>query len=92
MQTPFDFLAYLNEKQIPVTLRQGIIPTVNEHDENILLLREIIKNHLCIDKTELLPFCKICQTKYDNMQILFPFGNLPAPNGETMKRLNDLLQ
>ena len=82
---------YLNERKVPVTLRQVIIPTLNDNDENIDKLNEIIKSHSCIDKVELLPFKKICQTKYDNMQIPFPFAHIPTPTKETMENLNSKL-
>lgn len=77
MEKPVEFLRYLNEKKIPTTLRQVIIPTINDTEENFEKLRELSKKYLCIDKTELLPFRKICQTKYDEMKISFPFGHLP---------------
>lgn len=86
------FLSYLNEENIPVTLRQVIIPTVNDSEENIIRLKEIIKNHPVIDKTELLPFRKICQTKYDSMGIVFPFGDIPECNKETIEKLCALLE
>ena len=82
---------YLNEQKIPVTLRQVIIPTLNDNEENIEKLNEIIKVHSCIDKVELLPFKKICQTKYDSMNIEFPFAHIPTPDKETMDRLNSIL-
>lgn len=91
MKGPMDFLAYLNEKNIPTTVRQVIIPTVNDTKENAKALREIVKNHPCIDKTELLPFRKICQTKYDSMGIEFPFGYLPEPTAEKMAELNAMV-
>ncbi len=72
-----EFLEYLDSKKIPTTLRQVIIPTINDNDNNILALNKIIKTYTCIDKYELLPFRKICQVKYDNMGITFPFSNLP---------------
>ena len=86
-----EFLSYLNENNIPVTLRQVIIPTVNDSEENILRLREIIKKYPVITKTELLPFRKICQTKYDSMGIEFPFGNISEPTPDIMENLNKLL-
>ncbi|MBQ7309485.1 MAG: pyruvate formate lyase-activating protein [Clostridia bacterium] len=91
MQTPLDFLSYLNEKKIPTTIRQVIIPTVNDDEENILKLKEIVRIHTCVDKVELLPFRKICQTKYDNMKLHFPFGNLPACPKETVDQLYQIL-
>ena len=92
LEKPMEFLEYLNEKQIPTTIRQVIIPTINDNEENIEKLNEIVKQYPCIDKVELLPFKKICQTKYDSMKIEFPFGNMDTPTKETMNKLNELLK
>lgn len=91
LQSVRDFLAYLNEQNIPTTLRQVIIPSVNDTEENIGKLKTIAKQHACVDTVELLPFRKICQTKYDMMGISFPFGELSEPTKETMQRLTSLL-
>ena len=85
------FLAYLNEQHIPTTLRQVIIPTLNDTEENVLRLKEIATTHSCVDKVELLPFRKICQVKYDNLQIPFPFGHLPEPTETQLSKLNSLV-
>ena len=89
---PLQFLGNLNEQHIPVTLRQVIIPTLNDTKENVLRLKELADNHPCVDKIELLPFHKICQTKYDNMKLPFAFGHLPEPGKEAMEKLNRLLR
>ena len=86
------FLKYLQEKSIPVTLRQVIIPAVNDGEENIKRLKEVIKSHSCIDKTELLPFRKICAVKYESMGIPFPFGEMDVPSDALMDSLNALLK
>ena len=88
---PLQFLDYLNKQKLPVTLRQVIIPTLNDTMENILRLKDIASRHPYVDKIELLPFRKICQTKYDNMNLPFAFGHLPEPGKEVMDRLNKLL-
>lgn len=87
-----DFLSYVNEKNIPVTLRQVIIPTVNDSQENIKKLKRIIDSYSCIDKTELLPFRKICKTKYDSMKLTFPFGELPECSTDIIKKLNTIIE
>lgn len=86
-----DFLAYLNEKNIPTTLRQVIIPSLNDSDENILELKNTAEKHPCVDKVELLPFRKICMTKYENMKLEFPLAHLPEPSTEKMTRFRNLL-
>lgn len=85
------FLDYLNIKKIPVTLRQVIIPTLNDNEENIVKLKEIADKHECVDKIELLPFRKLCQIKYDNMGIDFSFKDIPEPSKEIMKKLEEII-
>ena len=91
MEKPLAFLAYLNAQRIPTTLRQVIIPTLNDREENVRALKQIAAAHPCVDKIELLPFRKICQVKYDSMQIPFPFAHLPEPTAEKMRQLNTCL-
>ena len=91
MEKPLEFLAYLDEKKIPVTLRQVIISALNGDEENASRLRVIAENHPAVDKTELLPFKKICQVKYDKMGIEFPFADYETPDSALMQRLNDII-
>lgn len=91
-QPVLDFLDYLDEQSIKTTLRQVIIPTVNDDEENIRRLREIARAHPCVDKVELLPFRKVCQVKYDELGISFPFGDKPEPTAERMAQLKQMLK
>lgn len=86
------FLSHLNEKGIPTTLRQVILPTLNDTSESICALKQIATAHPCVDGVELLPFRKMCQVKYDEMGIPFPFAHLPEPTAEQMTELNNILQ
>lgn len=92
MNSVIDFLEYLNSESIPVTLRQVIIPSLNDNDDNIIKLREIKEKYNCIDKVELLPFRKICQVKYDKMEIEFPFAHIPEPDKETILRFENIIK
>ncbi len=85
------FLDYLKEKNIPVWIRQVIIPTLNDTKENILKLREIVLKYPNVEKTELLPFRKLCITKYDSMKIEFPLKDIPEPPVSKMEELKGIL-
>lgn len=87
-----DFLSYLDEEKIPTVLRQVIIPTLNDNEDNILKFKAISESYSCVQKADLLPFRKICQVKYDKLKMEFPFGNLPEPTKEVMEKLNSLLK
>lgn len=96
MDTALRFLDHLDEQGIPTTLRQVYIPTVNDGEKNFSALADIAKAHACVDKVELLPFRKICEIKYENMGIPFPFANIPAADAsivaEWEKRMNLLVE
>ena len=92
IKTPLAFLDHLCDENIPTTIRQVIIPTKNDTEENIIALREIIATHKNVDKVELLPFRKICQVKYDKMELEFPFAFVPEPQKETVAKLENILK
>ncbi len=92
LHTPLKFLDTLEEMGIKTTLRQVIIPTLNDTKENIQRLKEIAKAHKCVDSVELLPFKKVCEVKYKDMGIPFPFTSIPEPTKEKMEELNALLR
>ena len=88
---PLKFLAYLNEKGVKTTIRQVTIPTLNDDIASIKALKELTRGYTCVDKVELLPFKKICQVKYDEMGITFPFGHLPTPSASDVEKLNKII-
>lgn len=91
MATPMAFLDYLTEQSIPATLRQVIIPSVNDTEEQVAALGRIAATHPNVDKVELLPFRKICRVKYDSLGMEFPFAHIPEPTKERMKLLEQAL-
>jgi len=91
LDSVLDFLAVLDQKAIATTVRQVIIPTLNDSAESIAKLKRIADTHKCVDKVELLPFKKICGVKYDKMGLEFPFAHLPTPTKAQMDELNKIL-
>ena len=89
---PLEFLEYLNSKGIPTTIRQVIIPSLNDNDENIAKLKELRNKFSCIDKIELLAFKKICKVKYDKLGIEFPFDCYETPSKDVMNELQSYLK
>ncbi|MBR6681886.1 MAG: pyruvate formate lyase-activating protein [Clostridia bacterium] len=81
-----EFLEILQEKNIPTTIRQVVIPGKNDSEENYIKLKKIVDSHSCVDKTELLPFRKICTSKYEALGIDFPFKNICEPKKEDIDK------
>ena len=91
MAPVMEFLAYLDEQNIPTTLRQVIIPTLNDSEDNISALKAIRDSHKCVDKVELLAFRKLCESKYQALDIPFPLAHLDDTHADTIKKLTNLL-
>ncbi len=93
LSSVLEFFDYLEEKEIPTWVRQVIIPTINDTEENIGELLKIVDGHKkCTEKIELLPFRKLCQPKYDNLKLEFPFGDIPEANPEKIKELQEIIK
>lgn len=86
-----EFLTYLNDNNIPTWIRQVVLPTLNDNKDNIESLNRLKEKYRCVEKIELLPFRKICQVKYDNLGLNFPFKDIPTPTKESIESLNSIL-
>ena len=91
IEKPLEFLSVLDKMGIPTTLRQVIIPSLNDTEKSMDFLRGLKESHLCVDGIELLPFRKICTVKYEKLGIDFPLADTPEPSSEIMKILNQRL-
>lgn len=87
-----NFLSYLDSNNNKVILRQVIVPTLNDSNDNILKLKELANTYKCVSNIELLPFKKICQSKYDNLNINFKFNIYDTPSKDLMDKLNKYLK
>jgi pyruvate formate lyase activating enzyme len=92
IEKPLEFLKVLAQKEIPTVVRQVIIPTFNDSEQNIIKLKSLVVKYSNIVKIELLPFKKMCEVKYEKLNQPFRFANIPEPTKEKMQVLNDLLK
>lgn len=92
LEKPLAFLERLEERDIPVWIRQVIVPGVNDTEENITRLNALLAGRKNIERVQLLPFKKICITKYESMGIPFPFDRYPHCPAQTIEWLTGLIQ
>ncbi|MBR4892810.1 MAG: pyruvate formate lyase-activating protein [Clostridia bacterium] len=87
---PYDFFNYLVKINKDVWIRQVIIKGVNDNNENISFLKELKKNKN-VKKIELLPFRKLCVSKYEQLKIPFLMKDFEETDNETIKKLYNQL-
>ena len=91
-----EIMKNLNENNIKTRIRQVIIPSLNDSQDNVVELVKIVSKYDCVDMIELLPFKNICQVKYDEMKIKFPLEKTPNMDVEVTANMqviaNELLK
>lgn len=91
IEGPIEFLEHLNEAGITTRLRQVTVPGLNDSPESIEFLNSLKAKYQCVERIELLPFRKLCVTKYQKLGLEFPFSRIPEPSPDDMKKLENLL-
>ena len=85
------FLEYLQENDMNVWLRHVVVKDITDSDENALFLKKLKEKYTCIKKIELLPFHKMCVTKYDEMGIDFPLKDVDETAHDKIEELYSLI-
>lgn len=84
---PLDFLKQLNDRNIPTRIRQVIIKGLNDTPESIRKLKDLVSPFKCVCEIELLPFRKLCVSKYEKLGLDFPLKETPET---TQKEIDEL--
>ncbi len=77
LDAPMRFLSELDARKIPTWLRRVVVPGINDTADATAPLFALRNTYPCIEKIELLPFRKLCVTKYAAMGIPFPLEHVP---------------
>lgn len=82
-----EFLENLQRLGKRVWIRHVVIPGLNDSEESVDMIYALADKYSCIEKTELLPFRKLCIEKYHSLRVDFPLENTPEASEELIARL-----
>lgn len=86
-----NFIKELNKTNIPVWIRQVVVPNITDTKEYIESLKTYLKKIKNIKKIELLPFHHLGFNKYKELNITNPLINTKEMDTETCKKLEETL-
>lgn len=69
------FLALTEQRRIPLWIRHVVVPGLTDSRESIEQIAEIAHRYSNLSKIELLPFRKLCMSKYEELGIPFPLAD-----------------
>lgn len=85
------FLDLTGEMGVPLWIRRVVVPGLNDSPADVESLADFLQDYKNIEKTELLPFRKLCLEKYENMGIPFPLADRPEMDEERVRQLQKQL-
>jgi len=84
-------LNYVTEKNIPLWVRQVIIPGINDTREDVLALKELLKPVKNLEKIELLPYHTLGIDKWHHLGMEYKLLETLPPSKEKMEYLKGFL-
>lgn len=87
-----NFLKLCEEKNIPVIIRQVIVPKINDKEEDIIKLKELVSNYKVVKKIELLPYHTMAKDKYKKLGIPYKLKRCKDLSLKKLDELNGLLK
>ena len=86
-----NFAKYLNEINLPVWIRQVIIPTITDDKNDLLELKEFISHLNNVEKIELLPYHNLGKFKWEKLNLEYPLLDLRIADSKDIEKANNLL-
>lgn len=88
----YAFIDYLNNSNAEVWVRNVIVESINDSSEYIKKFKRFTDRINNLVKIELLPFHKMCTSKYEELDYAFPFADIEETSQEKIKYLENKLK
>lgn len=86
-----DFAKYLSTHNIPVWIRQVLVPGYTDDKKDLLKLKDFISNLSNVEKVELLPYHDLGKFKWKELGFEYPLANVPLATTENLERAKKIL-
>lgn len=86
------FARYLSDNNIPIWIRQVIVPGVTDSEEDLLELKRFINSLKNVQKIELLPYHNLGEYKWNKLGLEYKLNGVRQANSNDIKRANEILE
>lgn len=90
LSSVLSFLSLTQTANVPLWVRHVIVPGFTDSEEEVRAMVTIAQRFPNLQRIELLPFRKLCMTKYEQLGIPFRCADVPECDEATVKRLQKL--
>lgn len=85
------FARYLSNNNIPMWIRQVLIPGITDDEEDLIALKDFISSLNNVKKVEIIPYHNLGKFKWEKLGLNYPLKNTPIPKDEDVIRAKKML-
>ena len=86
-----NFATYLSENNIPIWIRQVLIPGITDNEKDLKNLKSFITTLKTVQKIELLPYHDLGKFKWKELGLTYELENIVPPTSEEIKKAKETL-
>ena len=86
-----EFAKYLSDNNIPIWIRQVLIPGITDDEKDLLELKDFIASLKTVQKVELQAYHDMGKFKWENLGFKYPLENVRSATDEDIKRAKEIL-
>jgi pyruvate formate lyase activating enzyme len=85
------FAKFLSENGKPIWIRQVLVPTITDNENDLKATRAFIDTLATVEKVEVLPYHTMGTVKYEKLGIEYPLKDVEAPTKERVQNARRIL-
>ena len=86
-----EFAKYLSDNNIPIWIRQVIIPGITDNEKDLMALKDFIASLKTVQKVELQAYHNMGKFKWENLGFEYPLNDVRSATDEDIKRAKEIL-
>ena len=86
-----EFAKYLSDNNIPMWIRQVLIPDITDDTQDLLKLKDFISSLNTVQKVELLPYHDMGKFKWTNLGCKYELDNVRPANQQDIEKAKKTL-
>lgn len=87
-----DFARYLSENNKEMWIRQVLVPTITDKEEDLLKLKKFISELKTVTKIEVLPYHDMGKFKWENINVKYQLDSIRTANIDDVKKAKKILE
>lgn len=85
------FARYLSDNNIPIYIRQVLIPGYTDNEEDLLLLKDFINSLKTVERVELLPYHNLGEYKWKELNLEYKLKDIRPANSDDVEKAKKIL-